>query len=167
MPRKYAKRDPEFPVAEGLPSAADLDSVSAEALAKDATAQKIQFAPPPPNPAAMALQADIVTLVRQRSQVRSRIMEANSVLFKAQAEFQAAQSEMKALEEEVNYLHSQVAQLEGRQQIDLSQSFRALPLETQGSGFSVSSEPTMSASVQMNARAAEAINRGHATREMY
>lgn len=138
--RPYAKRQPQFPV---------------EGQADTSENEQPQTPPAPaaPIPAVLALQEDVVTLVRQRAAVRQQVEQAQSVLFQAQANFQLAQSKMSGIESEVSYLHSQIAQLEGRTAPPPQQPF-IVPQGGQ-SLANYSSEPT---------NPNDLVNRGHATR---
>lgn len=139
MPRQYTKRQPEFP----QPSAENSDESVVVAAP----------APPSPNPAVLALQEDVVALVRSRTQARAHLTQAQGALISAQTAFQVAQGELNGIEQEVQYLHSQIAQLEGR-----TAPLPPVPfvVPQQGNTFpGVSSAPTT---------IDDMINRGHASR---
>ena len=166
-PRRYQKRKPEFPA-----EAEDSSELSQEPVAPPETPAPVVVAPPPPNPAVIALQEDIVRLIRQRGDVRAKMLNANAALQQAQAGLQLVQAEMRTLEEEVQYLHSQCAMLEGRQpslmtpgeRIGVSGEppfFAQMP----GSFSGISSEPTLPPRPSSFA-APDGVNRAHAVREV-
>lgn len=167
MPRKYQKREPEFPASEGAPLTTE--EVNDPNFGKPESTPVV-VAPPPPNPAVIALQEDIVRLVRSRSEVRVRMLQAHAALQNAQSNFQIAQSEMKGIEDEVQYLHGQVAQLEGRDTGPLMTPGARLgydntiPFMPNGP-MNVSSEPTMPSNRPGSPFASpDGVNRAHATR---
>lgn len=156
MPRKYQKREPEFPAPDA----------AAEEVKTEEPPAPVVVAPPPPNPAVIALQEDIVRLIRSRGEVRVRLLQAHATLQNAQSNFQIAQSEMKGIEDEVQYLHGQVAQLEGRApEIRMDVPGYAAPIQFPNPQFNVSSEPTMPMNRPGSPFASpDGVNRAHANR---
>ena len=71
-------------------------------------------APLPPSPAVLQLQAQVVDMVSQRGEARSRLTEAHAAYLLAQSKFQAAEAELKGIESEVSYRIGLIAQLENR-----------------------------------------------------
>jgi hypothetical protein len=164
MPRKYQKREPEFPAPDAAPAAEEIQQ-------QEPISVIVPTPPPPPNPAVIALQEDIVRLIRSRSEVRVRMLQAHATLQNAQSNFQIAQSEMKGIEDEVQYLHGQVAQLEGREQIRPGQYPGGAVAAGEAMFFlpgqmpNVSSEPTMPMNRPGSPFASpDGVNRAHANR---
>jgi hypothetical protein len=183
MPRKYAKREPQFPTeAEDSPELKQVhlsevavyqDPKAVEDLLRS-TLEKMAPPPPPPppSPAVIALQEDIVRLIRQRAEVRMKLHEAHANLVSAQSAFQLRQAELKTLEEEVQYLHQQCAQFEGGRREVMTppaptQTFETYAPNVPAPGVfaGISSEPTAPQPSRSFAPA-DGINRGHAVREM-
>lgn len=98
MPRRKAQPAPQIPAPQ-------------EAVA--ATPASIQ--PPPPSPAVLKLQDQVVELVAQRGEARKRLSEAHSAYLLAQGAFQAAEANVKSTEQDAQYLLGLIAQLENRQ----------------------------------------------------
>lgn len=79
----------------------------------------VSFSPPAPeipNPAVIALQEDIIALVKQRGTVLQSIAEARGVLNAAQSRLQGAEDHLRNLEHEVQYRMSVIAQMKGEPQ---------------------------------------------------
>ena len=74
----------------------------------------VPTAPLPPSPAVLQLQAQVVDMVSQRGEARSRLTEAHAAYLLAQSKFQAAEAELKGIESEVSYRIGLIAQLENR-----------------------------------------------------
>lgn len=72
-------------------------------------------APLPPSPAVLQLQAQVVDMVSQRGEARSRLTEAHAAYLLAQSKFQATEAELKGIEQEVQYRIGLISQLENRQ----------------------------------------------------
>ena len=75
----------------------------------------VPTAPLPPSPAVLQLQAQVVDMVSQRGEARSRLTEAHAAYLLAQSKFQAAEGELKGIEQEVQYRIGLISQLENRQ----------------------------------------------------
>lgn len=76
------------------------------------------FVVPPevPNPAVLALQDDIITLIKQRSDVLQHISECTGAVNAAQSRLEGAQQHLRNLEHEVQYRMSVIAQMKGEPQ---------------------------------------------------
>jgi hypothetical protein len=123
-------------------------------------------APAPIPPAVLALQEDIVELVRSRSTYRAAVSEANTKAIVAQGELQAAQANLAAIDQEVQYRQSVIAQMMGRP-VEAPQPFlvQSNPAPAAGS-FAVSSVPTRPAVGQgFSSDPNDFVNHGHAVRD--
>lgn len=96
----------------------------------------IAAAPEPPNPAILALQEDIVGLVRQRRAAMDLVEASMRILLGAQAQSSAAQSEvdvakqsLSQLEQEVQYRMSLIAQMKGEPVQQVAHQYIPLPNE--------------------------------------
>ncbi len=108
-------------------------------------------APLPPSPAVLQLQAQVVDMVSQRGEARSRLTEAHAAYLLAQSKFQAAEGELKGIESEVSYRIGLIAQLENRpaQVANAGYASSSPVLQMPASLGSITSEPAQVAQ-QMN-----------------
>ncbi len=108
-------------------------------------------APLPPSPAVLQLQAQVVDMVSQRGEARSRLSEAHTAYLLAQSKFQAAEAELKGIESEVSYRIGLIAQLENRpaQVANAGYASPSPVLQMPASLGSITSEPAQVAQ-QMN-----------------
>lgn len=127
MPRRKAQPALQIPAPQ-------------EAVA--ATPASIQ--PPPPSPAVLKLQDQVVELVAQRGEARKRLSEAHSAYLLAQGAFQAAEANVKSTEQDAQYLLGLIAQLENRAPAAPSFGPTLMP-QMPGTLQGVSSEPSVPA----------------------
>lgn len=106
--------------------------------------------PLPPSPAVLQLQAQVVDMVSQRGEARSRLTEAHAAYLLAQSKFQAAEGELKGIEQEVQYRIGLISQLENRQPSISNGMIQMTPMpQMPPSMGSITSEPAQVAQ-QMN-----------------
>jgi hypothetical protein len=128
--------------------------------------------PLPEPPAVLALQDDIVGLVRQRSAIQMRLAELTAKSIRAQAEAQAAQSELSSVDGEVQYRLGIIRQMRGEAP-PLQYgggTAAAYALDIRGDMFNhglagISSEPAP-VRIAAPAESEDGVNRGHASRAM-
>lgn len=112
----------------------------------------VPTAPLPPSPAVLQLQAQVVDMVSQRGEARSRLTEAHAAYLFVQSKFQAAEVVLKGIESEVSYRIGLIAQLENRPTQISANAGYASPspaLQMPPSLGSITSEPAQ-APQQMN-----------------
>jgi len=109
---RWAERKALPEVANGID---ELRALHAIAAGQALPAPVVPAAPVPPSPAVLALQSQVVELVSQRNDSRSRLTEAHTAYLLAQSKFQAAEGELKGIEQEVQYRIGLIGQLENRQ----------------------------------------------------
>jgi hypothetical protein len=108
---RWAERKALPEVANGID---ELRALHAIAAGQALPAPVVPAAPVPPSPAVLALQSQVVELVSQRNDSRSRLTESHAAYLLAQSKFQAAEGELKGIEQEVQYRIGLIAQLENR-----------------------------------------------------
>lgn len=128
--------------------------------------QPAPIVPAGPSPAVLELQSDIVSLVRERSGYRKRVVEIQTALFKAQADFQATQAGLNQYEQEIAERIALIAQLENRAPQTRVSEAADYPGITMfpGSLAGVSSEPTPQQVRDRMGQSDDMINRAHIDR---
>lgn len=75
--------------------------------------------PPPPNPTILALEADILELVRHRSAALNEVAASGHALNAASARMASAKEKLQQLEQEVQYRMALIAQMRGERGPDV------------------------------------------------